>query len=372
MQATRPAVEVSVTAPPRRRRIVAMLNLVFLVLGLILFVLLVLKLDTAEVGLRLRGLGWGFVGLMILFVLGALVSTAAWRSVIDPARSRARFIDLLVAFWAGSAVNAVTPGGTFGEVFRGTLMRDKVDSEEIVASLVIFNFMGYVSMLLFNLLGPLLCLLLLDLPLRVVAVVFVLSLAFFLPCGLVYFFLRRGAAGIVVAVIRRLPLVRLRDPAGLLEKAHRIDRCIAEFRIRRPRQFAAAVAWLAVARLVQAADYLVLLPALVPGRSLLWLGLVTLLIHSTSQLLSWALTFIPSQIGVAEGKTALLFRLLGFDPVVGLTMEIVRHLRAVIGIALGLLLGWITVLLRHRAAARQLQGNVHVARGARGTSHAAS
>jgi len=345
-----------------------MLNLAFLGLGLILCVLLVLKLDTAEVGLRLRQVGWGFAGLMLLFVLGALVSTAAWRSTIDPARSRARFLDLLVAFWAGSAVNAVTAGGTFGEVFRGTLIRDKVDSEEIVASLVIFNFMGYVSMLLFNLLGPLLCLILLDLPFRVVALVFVLSLAFFLPSGLLYFLLRRGAAGIVVGVIRRLPLVRLRDPAGLLEKAHRIDRCIADFRIRRPRQFAAAVAWFAVARFVQAADYLVLLPALVSGRSLLWLGLVALLIHSTSQLLSWALTFIPSQVGVAEGKTALLFRLLGFDPVVGLTLEIVRHLRAVIGIALGLLLGWIAVLLRHRASARERQGGVYLVPGCQGPS----
>ena len=85
---------------------------------------------------------------------------------------------------------------------------------------------------------------------------------------------------------------------------------------------------------------------LVPGRPVWWLALVAILTQAATQLLSWVMTFVPSQIGVAEGNTTGLYRLLGLDPLVGLTMEVLRHLRLPLGIAVGLTLGWLAGLRR--------------------------
>jgi uncharacterized membrane protein YbhN (UPF0104 family) len=330
-------------APPRRRvRPVALLNVAFLLIGAALLTALILKLDTAQIAARIRQVGWGMFAVVCLYYpLGLLVTTAAWRHTIDPARSRARFRDLLAAFWAGAALNAVTPGGSLGEVWRGTIMRGKVDSDEIVASLVIFNFMSTVSMLLFNLLGPLLCLALLDLPHKTVGAVFAIALAFMIPWVVVYLLLRRGAVGLLVRLIGKLPLVRLRNPEALQARARTVDVRIREFRARRPRDFWLTVLWLAVARVVQAADYLPLLLVLVPGRPVWWLVLVAFLTQTAAQLLSWALAMIPSGIGAQEFNSMKLYGLLGLDPVVGFTMEVIRHIRMPLGIAVGLVLGWI-------------------------------
>jgi uncharacterized membrane protein YbhN (UPF0104 family) len=320
-----------------------------LVIGVALLVGLVLKLDFHQVVARLRQVGWAFLGTLGAYLLGLVVTSAAWQCMVDPARSRATFRDFLGAFWVGHAVNGITPGGHLGEVVRGTILRHKVESEELIASVVTLNFMSYASMLAFNLLAPLLCLALLDLPARVVLVVLAVALGFFVPMTLLYLLLRRGAAALVIRLLQRLPFVRFRDPEAVSAKARAVDERIRELRRARPRRFARAVLWLVLARLLQAAEYWVLLPVLVQGHGLWWLGAVAVLTQASSQLLSWALLVVPSGVGVAEANTTLVYKLLGLDPLVGLTLEIVRHLRTVIGIAIGLAIGWL-MGLRHAPA----------------------
>jgi uncharacterized protein (TIRG00374 family) len=336
---------------PRRAGWAVYLNAICLVIGVVLLVALLLTFDLRQVAGRLRQVGWAFGGTLAAYVLGLVVTAAAWQCMVDPARSRARFRDFLGAFWVGHAINAVTPGGHLGEVVRGTMLRDKVEREELIASIVTLACFGYASMLAFNLLAPVLCLALLDLPARVVLVVFAVAFACFAPMILLYLFLRRGAAATTVRLLRRLPFVRFADPEAVAAKARTVDARIRELRRARPRRFRRAVVWIALARLLQAAEYWVLLPVLIPDRSLWWLGAVALLTQASAQLLSWALIVVPSGLGVAEANTTLLYRLLGLDPLVGLTLEIVRHIRTAIGIAVGLVIGWAVGLRRGPATA---------------------
>ena len=332
--------EAETAASPRRSRWVAWLNAACLALGVVLLAVLLFKLDLQQVGARLRLVGWAFLGVFGAHVLGLVVTAAGWQCMVDPARSRARFRDFLAAFWAGFSINALTPGAQLGAVLRMTILRDKVESEELIASLVMLSFFGYASTMALTLLAPLLCLALLDLPTRTVLVVFGIAVVFCVPMMLIYIFLRRGAAAATIRIIRKLPFVRFKDPERVAEKARAIDRSIRTFRKQRPRLFLYAVLWIAGARLCQVLEYAVLLPVLIPGRGLLWLGAVAFLTQASTQLLAWAMTFVPSQVGVAEANTTLLYQLLGLDPVVGLTIEIVRRIRTVLGVAIGLLIGW--------------------------------
>ena len=58
-----------------------------------------------------------------------------------------------------------------------------------------------------------------------------------------------------------------------------------------------------------------------------------------TQLITWVAGFVPGQIGLAEGAGALLYKFLGLDPITGFSLELVRRLRKVVAIAIGLLFG---------------------------------
>jgi uncharacterized protein (TIRG00374 family) len=321
-------------------RIVRIFNLCCVALGLALFVALLWRLDVRAVGARLAQVGAYFVLHCALYFLGLLVTAAAWHRIIDPARSRAGFGEVFGAFWAGHAINAVTPTSSLGEVVRGTLLRGKVEGEELVASLVTLHLMSFVSLLLMALAGPLLCLVAFDLPRTLVLTLLAVAAAFLVPVALLWILLRLGLASRVVGLVRRIPFVRLKDPERLAARAAGVDERIRAFRQGRPRDFRGAVLWFVAARLLMAAEYWVLLIPLLPDRSLVWLFGLGFLTQSASQLVVWAATFVPAQLGVAESNSALLFKLLGLGPTLGFSVEVLRRLRTIIGVAIGLGIGW--------------------------------
>jgi hypothetical protein len=290
--------------------------------------------------------GWYFALACLAYTLCQMVTTAAWRETIAPGESRASYLHLLAVFQAGFAVNAVTPGGTLGEVLRGTLLRGYVRGPALVASLISHSFFLTVASSLAAVVGSGLCLLFLDLPARVLGTIFGLAVLFLLPLVLVAWLLRRGAAGMMVRLLRRLPFVRLRDPEALVARARSVDANIHALRRDHPERFRRIVVWLALSRILQTGELWLYLLALLPDRSPVWLALLALLTESANQIVTWALTVVPGQIGVAEGNASLVYGLLGLNPVVGLTVALMRRIRTILGIAVGLAVGWLLGLRR--------------------------
>jgi uncharacterized protein (TIRG00374 family) len=324
-----------------KSRLARYINIALLLLGLGLLVVLLVRLDLEEVKDKLIQVGWYFIPAFAAYVLGLATTSLGWQYFIDPEASRARFRDLFAAFWAGHAVNISTPTGSLGEVLKGTLVRDKVKGDELVASLVTLNFLSTVVPLIFTVIGPLLCMLFLDLPMNVMLATLGVALALFIPVTVVFILLRLGVASVLVKILRKLPLVKFKDPEGLLEKARSIDRRIRECYSKRPARFVKGILWLFFVRLTQVAEVWFILLALLPDQGALWLLLLAVLTQTVSQLLIWVLTFIPGQVGVAEAGSALLFEFLHLDPLVGFSMELIRRIRKILGIAIGLLIGWL-------------------------------
>lgn len=321
------------------RKIRHAINGVLLAFGLVLLVLLIGRLDPAVVFERLASAGWYFPVAFLAYVLGLMATTAAWRELIDPARSRAGFGRLLMAFWAGHAVNSITPTGSIGEVLKGNIMANRIDGDELIASLITFNFMSTLSVQMLTLAGPILAISLLSLPARVVGFLLGCALAFFIPVAALYILLRLGAAKRFVALLAKVPFVKIKDPDKLIARAKLIDQSVLACRKERPQRFRTAAGWLVVARLLQPIELWILLIPLLPDRDVGWLLVFALLIQTASQLVAWAMTFVPGQFGVAEGATAVLFGWLGLVPLVGLSMELLRRIRKIIGVAVGLAIG---------------------------------
>ena len=334
------------------------LNLGFLLLGLALLAGVLARMDGTEVLRQLMRIGPLFALSLACYVAAVLGSSAAWWSMCDPAVSRARFHHFVSALWAGHALNTVTPGASLGEVFKGSMMRGRVEAEEVVASLVSYYYLGTFISQLFTLIGPLACLVLLDLPPAVIWTLLAIALAFFLPVTAIFVFLRLGAADKLVRLATRLPLIRIRDPEAWLAKARLIDNRIQRFPAQRPKRFALALLFLIWVRLMQVAEIWVLLFALMPDQNAGWLLLLSFVTQSASQLISWLMTFVPSQVGVAESGSALLFQMLHLDPLLGLSMELARRVRKLLGTALGLSIAWWS-MRRREAAEPEIDRTTH-------------
>ncbi len=324
-------------------RLTKYLNLTFLIIGVGLLVGLLFKMDTEVVGARLVQVGWFFPPAFASYVLGLFLTASAWRCIVDPAASRATYRDFLAALWAGHAVNQVTPTASLGEVFKGTILKGKVDGEELVASLITFNFMSTFVVQIFTILGPVVVLFAVDLSSEVILTLFGAAFIMFIPVGLLALLLRWGVASKVVGLLQRLPLVKFKDPDALLAKARSIDERIRRFRKCRPKKFLGAVFCLFLVRLCQVAELWFILMGLLPDESAGFLLMLALLTQTATQLIAWVMTFVPGQVGVAEGGSALLFQWLGMDPLTGFSMEIMRRIRKLLGISIGLVIGCFVV-----------------------------
>lgn len=314
-------------------------NAFFLILGVALLVLLVARLDTEQVGRQMADAGWMLLLAFAAYVGTLVFSTLAWHQLIDPSASTARFPQLFGAFWAGHAINGITPGGGLGEVLKGTILGKRMEGEEIVASIVVYTYLTGILVVAFTALGPLLCLLLLDLPTAVIGVLVGLTAVMCAAMILVRVMLRRGLAAQIIRGLQKLPFIRIADPEALARRAEEVDRRVRRRRQLRPVAFAWAMVFLVVVRVLQALEVWVLLLALLPDRNPGWVLLLAMLAKSATQIIAWSTAFVPGRVGVLEGGSALLFKLIGLDPTTGLSMEILRRVRKVGGIAVGLVLG---------------------------------
>jgi hypothetical protein len=314
------------------------LNGLFLALGVALLVVMLLRLDAAEVWERILASGWALVPAFGAYCGSLLVSTLAWGRLF-PREHRARFGPLFAAFWAGHAVNMVTPGGATGTVLKGTLLARRIDGEEVTASLVTYSYFDAVSMICFTTAGPLLCLLWYDVPAQVVGGLLALSGVLGLGALGLRVLLRRGLAADAVRLAGRVPFLRLRNLERLEERAGRVDVRVQEFRRSQPADFRATVAFFVMARAFQVLEAFFLLLPLVPEESAGGLLLLALLTQSTNQLINWLAAFVPARVGVAEGGIALLYQLLGMGAGVGLAYGLLRRARVVVGVSIGLVIG---------------------------------
>ncbi len=311
-------------------------NLLFLTIGLALFVFLLVRLDVHTIVEKLRQVGWFFVPAFLCYVANLFFAALTWRATINPKHSHASIFDLWHAFWAGHAINAVTPGGGAGEFLKASLLRGKLEGKELVASIILYNGINSAVTAAAAVLGALICFVFLDVPRDATGIVLAGSVVVFLLFLVLLWWIHSGAVSHVIHVATKLPFVKIADEAELVERAKDVDRRMGTFIRSRPRAMARSASLSFCVRLLQIAETGFLLYPLMPGDRVL---LIAILMQTASQLIVWIAAFVPAKIGVLEGGNAGLFQLAGLDPVTAFTVVIAKRLRMVLGVAIGLALG---------------------------------
>ncbi len=276
----------------------------------------------------------GFVLLVAFGMVESLLDALGLRaSVADQIPRRA----ILGYQSAGALINMIVPLEA-GEVLKGSLMSRHVPAPEAAAGTFIWNYIYRITRPLaallgwglgaaLNAVGP-------HLPVRAPLILLAATALTFAPYFGLRLLLRVGISQRLVALGRRLRLIRNdRADETWRRRAEFIDNVVHLYWTRQRSSFFAILRLQMAARVLGIAACVVAVRALAPGDALSTAVLLYVGLNTGEYLL----LFLPARLGIAEGVGYLVAGLLGLEPSLGLFTALLLRLRSITanGLAVG-------------------------------------
>jgi uncharacterized protein (TIRG00374 family) len=294
--------------------------------GLALMAFLIVKVGTDDtLTATARGLGWRSLLVCLPFALIMAVDTLGWRYAF--AYDRVPFLRLVAARIAGEAVNvltAVAPIG--GDAIKVWFLRPHVPYRESIASVIIAKTTITLSQALFLLIGVVAAVAL-SVDARLIHAMLWLLLIELIGSG---GFLAVQVAGFVSRGARKLARFKKLDA---LAGAENLDRTLQSFYRREWRRFALSVGFHLLGWLMGALETWLFLYVLQIPASFT----TALVIETLGSAVRFATFFVPGSLGALEGANTAAFAALGLGTPAGLAFSLLRRLRQVVWIGLGVL-----------------------------------
>ena len=301
------------------------------VFGTALFSYLIIRVGPANILRSFKGLSWRLVVVSLFPCILFKVSDALGWMFAFPA-DHPPFVRLARALLAGQAIASTTPGGVFGgDAVKAWLLRDRMSLRHVLSSLIIFKTTAIVAQGLFLLVGILVSRWMLpaDSPL-VRAMQWLLLLEVVGVVGFVTVQMR----GVMAGGHRILDRLGWSRGGSLRPAAEHVDQALRTFYRRQPLRLALSFAFNLFAWVAGAAEVWLILYFLGQPVS----PATALVIEAFGAGIAFAAFLVPAQIGVAEGGAVATFLALGLSGATGLTFSLVRRVRDLTWIGIGLLL----------------------------------
>lgn len=288
----------------------------------------------SEVFYHLRSVGWGYLFVILNSFLWMLGYTQAWR-LYFAACYEIGYFSLLKVKLCGEAVNFMTPlGFILGDSVRVLLLRKYLGPEARLRSIVIdrtthilaaqiFCFIGFLLIFTQDIVFPFW----LHITLMIIyffIIVVLLSLIFELIHG--------KGLGFFEPVFRWLKIAK-RFPA-IDSHISRLRDDLEFYQDKPKKPFLIAFFYHFFSRCLGAVEILIIV----------WffqhefLPIFSVILIALSAFVGLAFSFIPGALGIQETMYAHFFSLYGFLPETGLTLQIVRRLRSLFWIFVGILI----------------------------------
>ena len=306
-----------------------LLRLLLLLVGVGILVALVLEHDPARVFAAIQSLSWRLLVIVTFpMALVMLLDTLGWRYAFR--RDEVPLGVLARVRLAGEAFNLVTPTAALGgEVVKAWLLRDRVPLEVSVPSVIVAKTTITIAQGLFLLLGIALA----AATLAGSPVLYAMELLLILEVLALALFVRAQTRGLVGRGARLLARLGIR-PASGEGRAARVDDALQDFYHRQPRRLALSIAYHLLAWILGSLEtWLILYFLGVP------VSLVTAtVIEAFGTGIRFATFIVPSSLGAQEGGYVVTFLALGLQGADAVTFGLVRRLRELAWIAIGLLI----------------------------------
>ena len=317
---------------PKRRNWLRVLNVIFLIVGVGALAVIIHQVGWDRLGGAVRRIGPGFGLICAIHFVDICLDSFILRLCAGDEGARTPYRVFLHASLAGHAINEGVPFNSVGEITKYNLMREHIPGHSAAAALMVQNLVRFTVMATVIAAAAPTTLLLLQ-PSPVAAVVLsVTSAAFAIAAVFCLWLLFRGLGELPLRIARRIGV-----------SAKRVDSW-------RDKWSTVTVHWAGVAanktrmRSAWIASILARGSGLAETALILYyLGVdnlfaMTLLTTANYQVVVWATSFIPFQVGTTEGGAYFLYKSVGIAAYLGVLVELVRRVRRMVFIAIGVAL----------------------------------
>jgi hypothetical protein len=320
-----------------RSRLMRHINAAFLVIGAAALAWMVHHIGLDRLRDGMAQVGAGFAALCAVHFTAIVVDSITLRACAgDPGQAIPLRSYVRVSL-AGHAINEATPLGKLGEITKFTLLSEHLPTRRSAAALIVQNLVMGIANCALIAIAPLVAILALDVHGRV-ATVFLVTAGAFTVIGVVFvWLLYRGFGDLPFRLLRLLGFgdERVARWQASWERTETLWRDATGNRGRM------RTAWLSqlASRAISIGENALILHFLGADNAIA----IATISMASFQLIHWTTSFVPLQTGTAEGSAYVLFEKIGLAPHLGVVMELVRKVRrlAFIGIGVGLL-GWST------------------------------
>jgi hypothetical protein len=315
----------------------APLGIVFGLLGLLLFAYFVRKAGLSEILSGIRRLGIGFFLIIAISSIRHIVRSLAWTKCVE-SPFRLRFRDALAARLMGDALGNIIPLASFAvsEPSKAVFVKDRVPLMVGLSAIAVENIFYSLSVSLFIFAGTATLLLSFSLPkaLRYASIGALVTTLIIVPLG---FLVIRKQARFLSGAIKFL---LARGVAGkwlnkIEPRARTLEERVYGFYDRNQRSFLSIFGLELLfhsAGVVEIYTTLWFISNVAPS----WRQAFVL--ESVNRIINVAFKFVPLRIGVDEGGTEQVSKVLGFARSIGVTLAIVRKSRDIFWATIGVLL----------------------------------
>lgn len=313
------------------------LKLPMLLICVGLFVLLIAETGPAVIASRVYDVGLGFLLLIVISGIRHLFRTFAWYFAIERQARRVRFRDLFGMRIAGEAITDLTIlGPLLGETVKGIALSRQVTAEQSASSIVVENLAYSFAVLLFVVSG--LVLFITEFPLHsTIRTAILMTLAGLLLAGALVVLIVKKRYRLVSRSLDGLNRLNLRWVDRLRdgrEQVARFEENVYNF-WHAHRAAAALMLMLEILSIcVGVVEAWIILGLTVHRTSLF----AAFMVETVNRVVNLIFAFVPMRIGVDEGGAALVLRTVGFGAVEGVSLAIIRKIRTLFWVALGLVL----------------------------------
>lgn len=305
----------------------------FLLAGFAIFIYLFQQLGVTNVLGRMYQMGWGFFIILFFPVLiQQVLFVYGWKFTFPGPSSR--FQDLFQVHLLGEAFNYITPGGQMGgEPLKALSLKKEHGGVQALGSVITAKTGKTMAMAFFILAGILLAIHNLTLAPRIQQAL-IASIGALILLSLLFLFLQHK--GLFGPLMRFIEKKFFFIPESFKEKiAHfdDLDAKLKEFYSDQKGKFFISLLFFTVAWTVGFLEIYLILHLLGVKATLS----TALIIEALSLIINATLFFVPAGIGTQEGGKVFIFKLLSIDPALGLALGLVRRMRELTWVALGLI-----------------------------------
>lgn len=311
------------------------LRIGFFLVGFFLFAGIIKKVGWESIQSHISQLGWV---LMPIFAIGALwyiCYTAAWKQIINQQGNGIPFFALLKAKLAGEAINTIQPANFLGgDPMRIYLLRRALNVTCLTASVVVDRTINSMAIVLVIFLGAVVAFTNLHgLPIQLA-----IGTPIFLGVctAMIIFFTLRQRDGLFSSILRLAKKLHIAThwAQRLAPKAEELDEKVLKLYQKSHSAFWECLFFHILGRLLGILEVYVIGKTVTSEFSLV----IAIFLATLAPIVNMTFTFIPGALGVLEGVYSGALYLLGLDPALGLTIQLVKRIRSIVWIALGLLI----------------------------------